>query len=367
MNIFTGSFNINGVLLDAETAKAWLEPAADCQVAALGFQECRHIPVQAFPAPNVSGEHTESVDCYLRGGNPSEDAEFVQLLSAALPHLVLVSDVAMGEPPTGGKVTTEGPNTEWYGTLRLLLFVKEGFFDSAPIIQSWVIPAGNKASSFASAMGHYAPGRSPDKGGVALYLQQAKLLLVNCHLYGTNEHGVGEIKFDAIRLRQLQDIEQALLPVSVDTDLCTVVFGDLNYRVEIHSAGPDKVKGGKDWEAVVNICRGGTLESLQDLYKHDRLSQLLQSELCPRILKGCEDGLRRSLEDEGVAVMPTFTYKPGAAHPREYAIKRTPSWTDRVLVRSPAQGVVCWLLPFESVREIAISDHEPVRAVLTRQ
>lgn len=67
-----------------------------------------------------------------------------------------------------------------------------------------VIPAGDKPSVVADAPEDYAKDTSPDKGAVACYLEDSssqsplKLLLVNCHLYGTNKYGVKEAVFDKV-------------------------------------------------------------------------------------------------------------------------------------------------------------------------
>lgn len=67
-----------------------------------------------------------------------------------------------------------------------------------------VIPAGDKPSVVADAPEDYAKDTSPDKGAVACYLEDPssesplQLLLVNCHLYGTNKYGVKEAVFDKV-------------------------------------------------------------------------------------------------------------------------------------------------------------------------
>ncbi len=72
-------------------------------------------------------------------------------------------------------------------------------------VRTVVIPAGDKPSVVADAPEDYAKDTSPDKGAVACYLEDTstesplQLLLVNCHLYGTNKYGVQEAVFDKVR------------------------------------------------------------------------------------------------------------------------------------------------------------------------
>lgn len=71
-------------------------------------------------------------------------------------------------------------------------------------VRTVVIPAGDKPSVVADAPEDYAKDTSPDKGAVACYLEDPshqsplQLLLVNCHLYGTNKYGVREAVFDKV-------------------------------------------------------------------------------------------------------------------------------------------------------------------------
>jgi len=60
---------------------------------------------------------------------------------------------------------------------------------------------------------------------------------------------------------------------------------------------------------------------------------------CPVLLRGCVDAVGVALLDRGGTdkrgelLRPTFTFAVGAAWPRAYKNKRTPSWTDRILAR----------------------------------
>lgn len=78
-------------------------------------------------------------------------------------------------------------------------------------VRTVVIPAGDKPSVVADAPEDYAKDTSPDKGAVACYLEDSssqsplQLLLVNCHLYGTNKYGVKEAVFDKVSCFSWED------------------------------------------------------------------------------------------------------------------------------------------------------------------
>ncbi|CAM9699290.1 unnamed protein product [Scytosiphon promiscuus] len=316
---------------------------------------------------------------------------------------------------------------EWYGTIRLLVYVKSGLYKDLSV-RTVVIPAGDKPSVVADAPSDYAKDTSPDKGAVACYLEDLsrqssfQLLLVNCHLYGTNKYGVREAVFDKYRMAQLHAIDlalQATLPIARTSPL--VLLGDLNFRVELRSGAEDKTKGGNDFKGVREMAETVDPKVLLDLYdRADRLRPLLEGgsdeddggdrdspftkqreDPCagtsgedqrvtamPSFLVGLTDGLKQSLA-KGQAVRPTFTFKPGdtSSTPRRYNDKRTPSWTDRILWRGFTDDE-CHQLPdqqnpedhyarqttqhigdtssgnFAAVQEVITSDHEPVYCVL---
>ncbi|CAM9222615.1 unnamed protein product [Ectocarpus sp. 4 AP-2014] len=314
---------------------------------------------------------------------------------------------------------------EWYGTIRLLVFVRKDLYKNLGV-KTVVIPAGDKPSVVADAPEDYAKDTSPDKGAVACYLEDPssesplQLALVNCHLYGTNKYGVKEAVFDKYRMAQLRAIDLALqgtIPTAATAPL--VLFGDLNFRAEMLSGTEDKAKGGNDFQAVREMAEECDPRVLLDLYNRaDRLRPLLDGEkggcrdspfakghggetgsatgdderasledaAMPWLLTGLRDGLGQSLA-EGHAVRPTFTYKPkdASSTPRRYNDKRTPSWTDRILWRGfedderldahpqqegsprgqPVSGAGRAInSTFAAVQEVIASDHEPVFCVL---
>eukprot|EP00752_Nemacystus_decipiens_P018264 g16387.t1 len=328
-------------------------------------------------------------------------------------------DDAVADAESAGAVFK---TVEWYGTIRLLVFVRKDLYKNLSV-RTVVIPAGDKPSVVADAPEDYAKDTSPDKGAVACYLEDSssqsplELLLVNCHLYGTNKYGVKEAVFDKYRLAQLRAIDSALhatLPTAAAAPL--VLLGDLNFRVEMLSEQEDKAKGGNDFQEVRKLAETCDAEILLSLYgRADRLRRLLeggQREVrdsplmaadkldqpaigrettpeveegrIPSLLEGLNDGLKASLL-KGQAIRPTFTYKPGdtSSTPRRFNDKRTPSWTDRILWRgfaddkryhphqdqegSPAETLQKHTnsnSTFASVQEVISSDHEPVYCTL---
>lgn len=410
---------------------------------------------------------------YLRGVvEEDRDKALLTTIANCIPGRHLVADVAMGETPTHGKIkvslsprisggssstetSLDGSDrdggdcpldvsgrshaghavdgvlkgnqafktVEWYGTIRLLVFTRKDLFKDLRV-RTVVIPSGDKPSVVADAPEDYAKDTSPDKGAVACYLEDPlsnlEVLLVNCHLYGTNKYGVGEAVFDEYRMTQLRVIEHALkatLPSTAPAHM--VIFGDLNFRVELLNEAEDKAKGGKDFQAVVKMAEAGKAEDLLLLYNTgDRLRPLLRSATKeeegsgghgPREVGDGEDTLRESDQDSpelkadqqvvpllaglrdglgaalarGEAVRPTFTFKPGDTNtPRKYNDKRTPSWPDRILWRGLMdhdltdnqgddqgddqgdEGLTHRGSSFGAVPEVLSSDHEPVYCVL---
>ncbi|CAM9851422.1 unnamed protein product [Pylaiella littoralis] len=320
-----------------------------------------------------------------------------------------------GDSGSGGVSADDGADdgsgavlkkVEWYGTIRLLVFVRKGLYEDLKV-RTVVIPAGDKPSVVADAPEDYAKDTSPDKGAVACYLEDAsnksplQLLLVNCHLYGTNKYGVEEAVFDKYRMDQLRAIDSALaatLPTAAAAPL--VLLGDLNFRVEMLSGKEDKAKGGSDFQKVRKIAEECDAKGLLDLYNRaDRLRLVLERgeregrdspcteeadhggtghaqvasfevKRLPSLLKGLKDGLRAPLTN-GQAIRPTFTFKPRdtSSTPRRFNDKRTPSWTDRVLWRGfrddePGHPQQHTNTTFASVPEVITSDHEPVYCLL---
>ena len=170
-----------------------------------------------------------------------------------------------GGKASGGKVKRSSA-TIWSGFTRLLVFIRMDLATATSgdlDIRTFAVPTGDKVSQFSTAsnvnspqpnsnsnasderyratiaqaqaqaqsenmvamMGTmhnnppplpdaYAPGSSPDKGAVAVYVSGVGLgrglLVVNLHLADTSRYGVLEATYDDQRRRQLDRIEAAL-------------------------------------------------------------------------------------------------------------------------------------------------------------
>ena len=115
----------------------------------LGFQECGSVPEQLLPHPLDKSGCEVPREMFLRGmaDQRSNDIMFASIDSVLKDHgeWHLLADVAIGEPPC--KLEKEPgceKALEWYGTLRTLVFVRDGF-EQQPVY-SFVSPAGNKKS-----------------------------------------------------------------------------------------------------------------------------------------------------------------------------------------------------------------------------
>ncbi|GAA6006429.1 hypothetical protein JCM11491_004954 [Sporobolomyces phaffii] len=114
--------------------------------------------------------------------------------------------------------------------------------------------------------------------------------------------------------------------------------GDLNFRVNLPRA-----------DVLETLSNSST--AIQDLLRHDELSQLRESDPSFRL---------RKMEEAPICFPPTYKYDHNSPNYDTSPKQRTPSWCDRILWRSQRK---------ESVKCIAygryeadISDHRPVSA-----
>mmetsp|Transcript_20505 Transcript_20505/g.26083 ORF Transcript_20505/g.26083 Transcript_20505/m.26083 type:complete len:282 (-) Transcript_20505:35-880(-) len=212
------------------------------------------------------------------------------------------------------------------------------------------------------------------------------------HLAGTNKYNVPETIFDDIRMKQLQTIndacfnntEMTMIGAVVDDassfrKLRPIVLGDLNFRVEVFSSEGEKERGGKDFCAVNEILMEGETDKVRQLFlEYDRLclhlghttrqqqqrgkNKFIMNDVNENENHKTKNGSTINLDDKSFpslrridllsdvvdliwresfqnkqktssnVILPTFTFKVGDVPPRSYANKRTPSWTDRILV-----------------------------------
>ncbi|GMI43562.1 hypothetical protein TeGR_g895 [Tetraparma gracilis] len=336
-----------------------------------------------------------------RPRNIATNDEFLDTIKLSLDNeYVVMGDVAIGEPPTGTKQEVNGKMIEWYGFVRLIVLVRA----SHPLSKDYtsfktvIAPFGDKQSMYEPHV--YPKDASPDKGGVCVVIESLDLVIVCCHLYGTNKYGVPEKTFDAKRrfqLRHMSEMFQYYLPPGRLSNMNKIVLGDFNFRAEMHPDPEDKVKGGRDWQSVQSHLskdwKGGSKEDKDTgvrrlFHRHDRLNTWMVksgvweedetygegageeqdteerendevefglSEGVPEVLLNTSDAIA---EARGEFCYPTFTFKIGDKKvPREYAEKRTPSWTDRVIY-----GGALTLRDVGVERKVIASDHEPVYA-----
>mmetsp|Transcript_18757 Transcript_18757/g.39035 ORF Transcript_18757/g.39035 Transcript_18757/m.39035 type:complete len:431 (+) Transcript_18757:113-1405(+) len=395
LKIFAATFNINGSPLSPPDVDSWLNShgASTCDLLLLAFQECA----------TCSWTNSASANCVRLGDKAAEevnqhnDVEFLNtILSNLQGDFEILGDRAIGEPPTSHKVDIEGVKTEWYGFIRLVVLKKVG----SPVDVGTIVPfeccCGSKLSMFPPH--HYPENEAPDKGAVGFILQGPRLIVTSLHLMGTNKYSVPETKFDSERRRQLEKISQVIearfekycndssndIPLSYYRK---VIMGDFNYRCELFPEVEDKVKGGKDFKAVNELAMSGKSDTLEDLFfRGDRLQRWLRlrnvwptpsslpgplpeephpesfgspNDPIPSIVENTMDAisLTRSLAKKPFPP-PTFTFKIGATPPRAFNDKRTPSWTDRILVSNID------VVDVGTERTVVVSDHEPVYSLL---
>lgn len=451
--IFSITFNTNDEVLSEADLQECFSEVKGAAIVACSFQEYDLAPAVMVPAQplifvdaDTAATEASDTEAYLRmrgGGsaaNDTKDAARLALMLAVLGDgYELVADVAMGEPAglckpspkpfaaaeaaEGGKKDKKKEKLEWYGFIRLVVFAKVGSFAGGRLAapRSVVIPCGTKVcgnptsdwpapeaeaaeaveATASARAAPYAEERSPDKGAVGVYFPAARLLVVSAHLHGTNEHGVPEEHFNAVRRRQVGRISEglawllgfaggakrAVLDLAELSSCALVVAGDLNFRVESAYTSPaEKAQGGADFAWVEAIASAGSAAELGGLFSgHDHLHRWLSGsgpEPCPLLFEGCVDAVgeavtrgKAHLRSEDTApqlLRPTFTYGPGKPFPRKFKDKRTPSWTDRILARNLDVALGCAELPAgehrgclaecRSLPLVVCSDHEAVVA-----
>jgi hypothetical protein len=251
---------------------------------------------------------------------------------------------------------------------------------------TYINPATNQRKTY--------DGSSPDKGAVSIAIPSLQILICSLHLCGTNKYNTMESCFDSIRIDELMKIGQSCRealswqnissPCSNQTSPTTnattsatntcahnnyhcpydnykkIILGDLNFRVEVGTTEKEKSRGGHDFQCVMNIIESNSIQQLQELFwNHDRLVKLLQSQYNDSIVQlfnrvvdvhmeyfnKCKGGGGNVLD-----ICPTFTFEclpnnalfrggettsslsPQQQKKRIYSDKRTPSWTDRILI-----------------------------------
>ena len=375
----------------------------------ISLQECPTPPTENNR--NFGDEATRGIPCIktFTSSNSSADDKVQETLSSFLSSdHYLLADIAMGEPasPKG-----YGKAIKWYGYIRLILFARRTLIDeiytrNGPYLIPIMAPAGRKTGD--SSTQQYPQNRSPDKGGVCIAIPALSLLICSVHLCGTNSYNTPEAHFDAFRIYELniiaEECQKVLACANTDNHYSPangsciktyhpVICGDLNFRVEMFSNCEDKSRGGKDFKAVHDILGQGSFKSVRELFlSHDRLVQLMRylyqdeensrsgespftnlSESAKDLLNVRDVFMEWYKEHEGCEILyPTFTFQMDGNYLQKwtYSDKRTPSWTDRILVcgsllrnsfGTTGQKLVCIGASFN----VRTSDHVPVFAALS--
>lgn len=181
-----------------------------------------------------------------------------------------------------------------------------------------------------------------NKGGtaVALRFNGHKLAFVNVHLAAHAE------KWEA-RNKDIQNIVKEVhfgnyAEVEFNTQYTTFWLGDMNYRVEM-----DRVEATK-------LADEGNLEALM-------VNEQLKREMAKGLLDGFVEG--------ELTFRPTYKMDPllpsaatvSAPRPFSDHKDRTPSWTDRVLMKAmPGHDIK--ITGYDSAWKVTSSDHDPVYA-----
>jgi len=404
-SIFAGSFNMNGCNISSLDASKWLQQrseklpsAIDSDLVILSLQEC--------PSAAPSTDHdTTRTDCIpiIRvltslSSIRVEDKVQTTIHNALSPQHTLIADIAMGEPTSSTSDSEENP--KWFGFVRLLIFAKHKVLESIDNFSTnknlipILAPAGRKADGYNGY--EYPPNRSPDKGGICLYISSMNLLICSLHLCGTNAYEIPEADFDSRRINELNIIAEECHKVIGNNAYDSIICGDLNFRVEIHNNPEDKTRDGNDFQAVHAVIKEDHPTSLQHLFRNqDRLCRLLQylegncnvdavdertfSKLDEKaqILMEVRDTIEMHIDNNGqnhdALFLPTFTFVAAvdsrrglpASIPRSYSEKRTPSWTDRILVSKRLLQKGWSLDACCADHSVLSSDHVPVSAAIS--
>lgn len=127
-------------------------------------------------------------------------------------------------------------------------------------------------------------------------------------------------------------------PANLNDSSLVVWAGDLNYRVPMESVVFRKI-----------LDMNGT----SDLLARDQLNiERTQGRV-----------LLKDYHEAPINFQPTFKYDPGSNHYDTSEKNRTPAWCDRILFKSSDNSAAS--LSYDSVQSILVSDHKPVRSVLT--
>jgi synaptojanin len=183
-----------------------------------------------------------------------------------------------------------------------------------------------------------------NKGAVAVSYKykEKSFLFIGCHL-AAGHSATENRNRDFYRINTSLSISNKSASeektISDQFDVC-VLFGDLNYRVNINA------------EVATKLIQNDALDTLLE---YDQLYDEAQL-----------NNLQINNFDEGLILFnPTYKYYPALKEDENkcnYDLsERTPSWTDRILFKSDEDCLT--QIKYNSIQETYTSDHKPVYAV----
>uniref|UniRef100_A0A914ZV98 Inositol polyphosphate-related phosphatase domain-containing protein n=1 Tax=Parascaris univalens TaxID=6257 RepID=A0A914ZV98_PARUN len=182
--------------------------------------------------------------------------------------------------------------------------------------------------------------RMGNKGGVAISMQMndSRVCFVNSHMAAGNEE-LDKRNQDYREISQMRF--EATNKSLFDHD---VIFwlGDLNYRLE--------TQNGFTNDDVRRLC--SSPKTFRDMIAFDTLKQQQRSN---QVFVGFN-------EPDVLNFRPSYKYDPGTSQWDSSEKSRCPAWCDRILWWCEAGDQVVQTL-YDSVDEVTLSDHKPVRAV----
>lgn len=298
ISIFAATFNLNGKTLDnsRDDISAWLFP----------------------PAATEGGSYP---DLYIIGFQEMVELTTSQILNVDPSRKMYWEDVV------GNCLNSR---SEHYVLLRsgqlvgtaVMFFVKRSKMNSVTEVEG---------TSKKTALG----GITGNKGGVAVGFKYAntRFMFINSHLAaGINNvedrHNDYKLLSNGLRLsgnRRMKDVD------------VVIWVGDLNFRVDLPNETVRKMMDQKS-----------KAEFIQRLQQHDQLiRQMERGETFPYF------------NEQKINFMPTYKFDAGTTHYDTSEKQRTPSWTDRILLK----GQRVKQRSYDSVPQITFSDHRPVYAI----
>lgn len=178
-------------------------------------------------------------------------------------------------------------------------------------------------------------GLSTNKGAVAVQLDLIEsdgtpwtcLRFVNAHLASDE----GKVKNRDADYNMIRNEIKNKFTVSDGIDVNFFWMGDLNYRV--------------------NAPRGCVINRMSK--QREKFTRILP---CDELTQEKDAGIIfKGFKEFEIKFSPTYKRKSD-----EYAASRTPSWTDRILIKTPSFRHCNQVIDYASIPGIELSDHDPV-------